>query len=294
MPVDTDNSTLDTPRAIAHAKRMLAAGCDGVTLFGTTGEGPAFTVAERKACWNPCWAAGVRADQLWSPPAPVHWATPLTWAATPVQPGGAIARCSCPRFFRQPVMRAALWNPYRRWCEALVTASSNCCCITSPSSAACTFSHASIQTLVQRHPGQVIGVKDSSGDWQHSLALAKAFPELSILVGSEPHVAHDAGGRLRLREWAGQHCTGHLMRRVIALTVTGVSAEDEKLMLALLALLSVLPNMSFVSVYKTMLAEQTGDNAWLNVRAPLTHLENTEAQTVRSGYRAIGSLLHNV
>ena len=71
-------------------------------------------------------------------------------------------------------------------------------------------------------------------------------------------------------------------------------ADDEKLMLALLALLSVLPNMSFVSVYKTMLAEQTGDNAWLNVRAPLTHLENTEAQTVRSGYRAIGSLLHNV
>ena len=65
-------------------------------------------------------------------------------------------------------------------------------------------------------------------------------------------------------------------------------------LLALLALLSVLPNMSFVSVYKTMLAEQTGDNAWLNVRAPLTHLENTEAQTVRSGYRAIGSLLHNV
>jgi 4-hydroxy-tetrahydrodipicolinate synthase len=48
-----------------------------------------------------------------------------------------------------------------------------------------------------------------------------------------------------------------------------VSADDEKLMLDLLALLSVLPNMSFVSVYKTMLAEQTGDNAWLNVRAPL-------------------------
>ena len=44
-----DNSELDTPRAIAHAKRMVAAGCDGVTLFGTTGEGPAFTVAEHAA-----------------------------------------------------------------------------------------------------------------------------------------------------------------------------------------------------------------------------------------------------
>jgi 4-hydroxy-tetrahydrodipicolinate synthase len=62
---------VDTPRAMAHAKRMLAAGCDGVTLFGTTGEGPAFTVAERKGLLEALLASGVRADQIWSPPAPV-------------------------------------------------------------------------------------------------------------------------------------------------------------------------------------------------------------------------------
>ena len=52
-----------------------------------------------------------------------------------------------------------------------------------------------------------------------------------------------------------------------------------------------MPNMQFVCVYKTMLAEQTGDDAWLHVRAPLCPLDNTEAQSVRAGYRAIGSLL---
>ena len=47
LPVSRSGE-LDTARAIAHAQRMLSAGSDGVTLFGTTGEGPAFTVAERK------------------------------------------------------------------------------------------------------------------------------------------------------------------------------------------------------------------------------------------------------
>ena len=43
-----------------------------------------------------------------------------------------------------------------------------------------------------------------------------------------------------------------------------------------------------------MLAEQTGDDAWLNVRAPLSLLDNTEAQAVRKGYRAIGAALSHI
>jgi 4-hydroxy-tetrahydrodipicolinate synthase len=81
-----------------------------------------------------------------------------------------------------------------------------------------------------------------------------------------------------------------LMRRVIDAPAS-VSAADVQLMTALLGLLGIRPNMPFVGVYKTMLAEQTGDDFWLNMRAPLSPLDNTEAQAVREGYRAIGALL---
>ena len=33
---------------VVWLRKSFGAGCDGVTLFGTTGEGPAFTVEERK------------------------------------------------------------------------------------------------------------------------------------------------------------------------------------------------------------------------------------------------------
>jgi 4-hydroxy-tetrahydrodipicolinate synthase len=52
--------------------------------------------------------------------------------------------------------------------------------------------------------------------------------------------------------------------------------------------------MPFVGVYKLMLAEQTGDAEWLNMRAPLSPLDHEETQAVREGFRALGSLLDTI
>jgi 4-hydroxy-tetrahydrodipicolinate synthase len=81
-----------------------------------------------------------------------------------------------------------------------------------------------------------------------------------------------------------------LMARVVKAPAS-VTPQDSQLILSLLALLGVRPNMPFVGVYKMMLAEQTGDAQWLNMRAPLCPLDPSEAQAVRDGYRALGSLL---
>jgi 4-hydroxy-tetrahydrodipicolinate synthase len=52
--------------------------------------------------------------------------------------------------------------------------------------------------------------------------------------------------------------------------------------------------MPFVGVYKQMLAEQNGDATWLNMRAPLSPLDASEAQAVREGYRALGAQLETI
>lgn len=39
----------------------------------------------------------------------------------------------------------------------------------------------------------MVGVKDSSGDLEHSLALSRTFPSLAILVGPAQHVAANMG-----------------------------------------------------------------------------------------------------
>ncbi len=291
MPVTADGA-LDTPRALAHCKHMIAQGCNGVTLFGTTGEGPAFTNAERKGLLEALLAGGVRADQI-------VVTTSASAISDAIDIGRHASKLGChrqlympPFYFRNPP-ETGIVETVSAVVRGIADPKLKVLLYHIPALSSVVFSHESIQTLVARHPGQVIGAKDSSGDLAHGLALARAFPALSILVGAEQYV----GAVMRVGGSGSINGLGNispgLMSRIVA-APTQVSPADEKLVLDLLALLSIKPNMNFVSVYKTMLAEQTGDDAWLNVRLPLMPLENTEAQAVRSGYRAIGAALATV
>ena len=291
IPVDADGA-VDTARALAHARRMLDAGCDGVTLFGTTGEGPAFTTSERKALLTALLAGGV-------PPDRIVVTTSACALPDAIELGRHASSLGChrqmfmpPFYFRTP-RDAGIMAAVTQVVQGIGDPKLKLLLYHIPGLSSVSFSHACIAALAERHPGQVIGVKDSSGDLEHGLGLARAFPSLAILVGAEQHVAAtmQVGGAGSINGLA--NISPRLMRRIID-APTRVSAADAKLVDDLLALLSVRPGMPFVCVYKTMLAEQTGDDAWLHVRAPLSLLDNTEAQTVRAGYRAIGPALANI
>ena len=278
---------MDTERALAHAWHMLEAGCDGVTLFGTTGEGPAFTLSERTAFLDAALQSGIAADRL-------------IVTITALALGDVIAlgrHAAALGVKRQMLMPAFYFNqPSDDGVVGMVSAAVQGIADPQlqlllyhfPAMSTYAFSHAAIARLVALHPQQVVGVKDSGGDLSHALALVKAFPTLSILVGTEPHVAQVmcAGGAGSINGLS--NIAPALMRRIVD-KPRSVSASDDANMAALLALLAVRPGMPFVSVYKTMLAEQTGDDFWCNVRLPLCPLDNTEAQAVRQGYRALGN-----
>lgn len=291
LPVSSSGE-LDTARAIAHAHRMLNAGSDGVTLFGTTGEGPAFTVAERKALLEAMLDTGnnhgaghpIRPDQI------IVTITALALGDA-IELGRHASRLGVhrqmlmpPFYFNQP-RDAGLVEAVSQVVRGIGDDNLKLLLYHFPAMSTFGFSHAAIAELLRRHAGQVAGVKDSSGDLAHAIGLAQAFPALSILVGAEPHVAPVMvqGGSGSINGLA--NVAPGLMRRVIN-APGAVSAADVQLMASLLDLLGAMPGMPFVAVYKTMLAEQTGDDTWLNVRAPLNPLDNTEAQAVRKGYRA--------
>lgn len=291
LPVAADG-TLDTPRALAHARRMLAAGCDGVTLFGTTGEGPAFTVAERKALLESMLGGGILASQI------IVTTTALALADA-IELGRHAARLGVhrqmfmpPFYFNQP-REAGVIEAISQVVHGIDDDQLKLLLYHFPAMSTYGFSHQAITELVRRHPGQVMGVKDSGGSLAHALALAKAFPALSILTGSEQHVAEVmcAGGSGSINGLA--NVAPRLMARVIR-NPQQVSLEDSALILALLALLGIRPDMPFVGVYKQMLAEQTGDAMWLNMRAPLSPLDPSEAQAVREGYRALSAQLETI
>mgnify|MGYP001157886878 FL=1 len=283
---------LDTARMLAHARHMLDSGCDGVTIFGTTSEGPAFTNAERKALLEALIASGVLPDQIVVTTSCSALADAIDLGRHAIAQGCLRQLFMPPFYFRNP-RAAGIIESVSTVVRGIADDRLKLLLYHIPGLSSVVFSHASIQTLVERHPGVVIGVKDSSGELAHGLALAKAFPGLCILSGAEQYVAQImcAGGSGSINGLG--NISPALMARIIA-RPQQVDAQDAKLVLDLLALLSLRPGTNFVNVYKTMLAEQTGDDTWLNVRAPLCPLEPEEEQAVRAAYRAIGAALARV
>ncbi len=283
---------IDPERAVSHTRRMLDAGCDGVTLFGTTGEGPAFTVTERKALLETMLKNGIRADQI------IVTITALALGDA-IELGRHAARLGVhrqmlmpPFYFNQP-RDAGIVEAVSQVVRGIDANDLRLLLYHFPVISSLDISHAAIAELVRRHPNQLAGVKDSSGDQAHSLALTKAFPALAILVGIEPDVAAVmlAGGSGSISGLA--NIAPRLVRRLID-APANVSKTDLHLMTSLLALLGVRPDMPFVGVYKALLAEQSGDDFWLSMRAPLSPLDQAEEQAVRQGYRAIGELLKTI
>ncbi len=283
---------LDTARMLAHARHMLDSGCDGVTIFGTTSEGPAFTNGERKALLEALIASGLRPDQIVVTTSCSALADAIDLGRHAIAQGCLRQLFMPPFYFRNP-RAAGIIESVSTVVRGIADDRLKLLLYHIPGLSSVVFSQASIQVLVERHPGVVIGVKDSSGELAHGLALAKAFPGLCILSGAEQYVAQImcAGGSGSINGLG--NISPALMARIIA-RPQQVDAQDARLVLDLLALLSLRPGTNFVNVYKTMLAEQTGDDTWLNVRAPLCPLEPEEEQAVRAAYRAIGAALARV
>ncbi|MDI1243977.1 MAG: dihydrodipicolinate synthase family protein [Rhodoferax sp.] len=291
LPVAPDG-TLDTPRALAHARVMLAAGCDGVTLFGTTGEGPAFSLAERKGLLESLLGSGILASQILVTTTALALGEAIELGRHAARLGVHRQMFMPPFYFNQP-REAGIIESVSQLVRGIGDDQLKLLLYHFPAMSTFGFSHEAIAELVRRHPGQVMGVKDSGGSLAHALELAKAFPALSILTGSEQHVAEvmRAGGSGSVNGLT--NVAPRLMARVIS-NPHQVSPADSQLILSLLALLSVRPNMPFVAVYKLMLATKNGDAMWLNMRAPLSALDPSEAQAVRDGYAALGAQLETI
>ena len=114
--------------------------------------------------------------------------------------------------------------------------------------------------LRARYGAMVAGVKDSSADFAQFQAFRAASPDLAILVGNEPDI-----GRALSEGGAGTICgLGNIVPELVRTMFTDRSAGAE-----IREVIALFEGRSFVPTLKAILAAQTKDPAWLNVKAPL-------------------------
>ena len=278
---------IDAARAIAHARRLLETGSQGVAIFGTTGEGPAFTVAERKALLQAMVDAGIKPAQLIVGTSASAMLDAVELSRQASNLGCAAVLFFPPFYFPQPSDEGVV-AAVSELIDKVGSKRLRVMLYHIPQLSRISYSMHAVAELARLYPKQLIGIKDSTGDRLHSLKLAQTFPRLSVHVGAELDIERtmQSGGTGTICGLA--NIAPRLLARVVAAGTSGkaLARRDQEAMERLLGLIGT---DHFLAVFKTVLAEQLGDPAWRRMRLPVLPLPAERAKQVIKNYRAIAA-----
>lgn len=255
---------------LAHLQGLLDRGCDAVVLFGTTGEGPAFSVLERMVVLDDVLAAGLPKERLVM--------AAMSAAAADIHElcrhalAGGVTRLLVmpPFFFRGAARPAGLERFYGDLVETLGSADLRLLLYHFPEMSGAAITAELAQGLQRRFGPVIDGLKDSAGQLDQTLGLIRALPEQRVLVGTEVHLpmAVAAGG-------GGTICgLANIVPEIVrALTATTDPTAIKGLVGRLDALEALFGDAPFVVALKALLASDTGAVDWAMPLPPLEPLD---------------------
>ena len=276
-----------------HSKGLLAKGCGGVTSFGTTGEGPSFSMAERKEAIEQLVKNGVPAEQIMVSTSCT--ALPETLELTRHAVRAGVHGClMLPPFFLKGISDEGIIDCYRYVIDGVNKSEGagklKLYLYHIPQVTGVGLSQHVIATLKQMYPSIILGIKDSACTTAHSVSLADAFMtdktlNMTVYVGFEPDLP-EMGRRGSTGAISG---LANFMPRVVGRLVTQPNspttpAERERV----IKLINLLGGYALMPALKGIMAILSGDDTWLRVRAPLVALKPEEFKALKTTIRDFG------
>jgi 4-hydroxy-tetrahydrodipicolinate synthase len=284
-PVRAD-LTPDVDRWIQFSKQLLADGCHGLCPFGTTSEANSFGIDERMEMLDQLVSAGVPATQLM--PGTGTSAIPdtvkLTDHAVKLGCGGVMM---LPPFYYKGMSDDGLFRSMAEVIERVGDTRLRIYLYHIPPVAQVGFSLTLIERLLKAYPQTVVGIKDSSGDWDNLQAILTNFPGFGTFTGSERFLLETLrmGGAGSINAVA--NLIAPLERRLYD---NWQSDEAPKLQEAVNQMRPVFNNLPGIPVLKEMVAHVYQDKNWLNLRPPFTNLTEAQSQSVLASLDQSGLL----
>jgi 4-hydroxy-tetrahydrodipicolinate synthase len=260
----------DHARLARHVHRILAAGVDGIALFGTTGEGQSLSLNERREGLDALLAAGVAPDRIVAATgcASLPETIELTRHSVQSNCAGALV---LPPFFFKGVTDEGVFASYARVIDGVGESRLRLYLYHIPQVSGVAISPTVIERLAIGYPAILSGVKDSEGNLDHTRGLLSRFRELAIFVGHEPHLpaALAAGGAGTICGVANLY--PRLLRRLYDNALASDYREDLERVEAFVAAVQGYP---LFAAFKALQSELTGDAGWTALRPPLLALDD--------------------
>ena len=267
-PFNADMS-IATDLYAAHAARLLEQGCAGLVPFGTTGEALSVGIDERINAVHALVDAGID-------PSVMIPGTGLSNVADTARLSRACLDMGCagvmtlPPFYYKGVSEEGLYRHFEQLIEAIGD-DARIFLYHIPPIAIVGIPVTLAARLHADFPEQVIGIKDSSGEWDNTRALL-GIDGLVVYPGSElplvEALALGAPGCIS----ATANLNGAAIADLIAAYFEGDNERVQELQQSVRRFRMRLQDYAPIPAQKRLLALMTGDQRWSGVRPPLLEM----------------------
>lgn len=266
----------DSGRFLALCRRLLDEGCHGLVPFGTTSEANSLSIEERMDLLDALVEGGVDAGRLIVGTG--LCAIPDTVRLTSHAVGlGCAGVLMLPPFYYKDMSDEGLFRAYAEVIERVADDSLRIYLYHIPQVSGVAITAGLIGRLRDAYPHSVIGIKDSSGDWQNTRMLLEDFEGFQVFPGSEL-IMLDA---LRLGAAGCITATANVNAAGLARLYAGWRDENaDGLQEAASAVRRAVQSQAMVPALKRIVARRDGDDAWLTLRPPFVALDDDQADAL--------------
>jgi 4-hydroxy-tetrahydrodipicolinate synthase len=280
----TGSGEPDAARFTAFCRWLLDQGAGGLAIFGTTSEANSMSPAERMGLLDHLVEAGIPAEKLM----PGTGACAMTDAAALVRHAvgnGCGGVLMLPPFYYKPVSDDGIFAFISGVIDKVGSSALKVYLYHIPPVAVVGYSLDLVGRFIKAYPQTVVGLKDSSGDWNNTAALLDRYPGFAIFPGSEVFLldALRNGGAGCITASGNVNVSG-----IAKLYANWQGPQADALQAQVTTVRDTLQRYPMVPALKRVVAHFHEDPAWASVRPPMLPLDLTQSAALIADLAKIG------
>jgi 4-hydroxy-tetrahydrodipicolinate synthase len=260
-----------------HAFDLIQRGCAGVALFGTTGEGPSFSVEEKKEALDRLIFEGLDPQKIILGNGSAGFMETVDLAKAALKQG-CLALLIAPPSFYKNVTEEGIIAYYREIIQRVNDNRLKVILYHIPQYSGVPITLGVIRALSQEFPSVIVGIKESEKNLAFSKEILRNLPGCKVFVGNEGQiieVVHFGG--------SGAICgIANLYPELMALLYEKGKKENAPNPPLLDKIFASLKNIPFIASAKALLAKKRNEEEWSHIRPPLTRLSNEQKELLLS------------
>jgi len=269
------NYKIDIDNLVTHSKWLLANGCNGVAVFGTTGEANSFSMKTRLDTIKQLSAHDIKPDQYIIGTGSCSLEDAVELTRTAIMQGFKQV-LMLPPFYYNKVSENGLLTFFSEIINQVEEPDLKIYLYHFPAMSGVPFTHTLIARLIEKFPGIIAGIKDSSGDFDNMKTMCHQFPGFEVFAGTErflyPVLQQGGAGCIS----ATVNVTSGMAGQVYKMWKNGQDATN--LQEDLVANRTFLEKYPVIPAVKGILSQIHKDETWLQTIPPNLPLQLDELE----------------